>query len=227
VNLRATAVIIIPAIALAAGLAQAGAPVPKCSATKWKSALVARHGDFKIEQGLETIERMGYLGRQEVKTKGCALEAKAGDTFLLTFDAKIAAGLRNSSNFEMQCVDAVKPNGKMLSYDQYPSVGEADGKSWTPPCDAKDLSAAEKKVCSKGISNSERWDHWKALQEKAKTYSIDVSVRDDVASLYSRADQDPIDVVAPSGKVFCQYWDKTTKTALFTLTFDVPPKDSK
>jgi len=212
-------------------------PVPvKCSKDKVKKVWRSSHGQFTVKNGLAEDTYSGYVGRSKLKVKSkCLLKAKAGDRVMVVFDEKHKRKLRISSHYEMQCVDAVKPTGKFLSYDAAPQPGGADGKSWTPPCSAKGLNKAEKKVCSKGKSNSERWDHYKARIKKSKTYALDFYIRAD-PSEYSRPSEPLVgssranttaDEVAPSGKLFCQYYSKNDENVLFAVTFDVPLAVSK
>jgi hypothetical protein len=212
---------LVAAVATVAGLAQAGVPAFKCSSTKWKSVWLARDGKFKVANGLKTDEHSGYVGRTMVKPKGCAIEAKLGDEFLLVFDSKAKDAL-NDRDFELQCVDAIKPTGKTLQYGAQPVVSAAEPVEWTPPCAAAGLNAAEKAVCAKGDEQSDRADRFMELATKNKTFAIEVGIRDSLDQYYSEADGPSIKEVAPSGKVFCQYYKASDKTVLFTLTFTVP-----
>ncbi|MCB9555574.1 MAG: hypothetical protein H6707_05670 [Deltaproteobacteria bacterium] len=207
-------------------------PKFKCmKGVKIKEAWQAKNGDYEIPSGLASKKRSGNVGRSKTKvSNGCMVEAKPGETVMLVFDAKHEPTLGRSLDFEMQCVDAEKPNGKFLGYDVAPKPSAADKKSWTPPCEAKGLNKAEKKVCSKGFSNSERIDHYKKLAAKTKRFAIDFYVPQD-ASDYARKNQALVsgfrervnaDEVAPSGKLYCQYYHKKSDSVLFTTVYNVP-----
>jgi hypothetical protein len=207
-------------------------PIPvKCSKDRIKSAWSAKSGNFEIKTGLAVETRSGYVGRAKLPVVGkCLLEAEAGDTVMLVFDEKHKRELQISSYYEMQCVDAVKPTGKFLGYTASPQMRRADGKSWTPPCSAAGLNKLEKKACSKGVSNRERWDRFKELEAKSKTFAVGFYIQDD-PGVYTRESEPYVGSdrsattakeVAPSGKLFCQLWSKQDKDVLFAVTFDVP-----
>ena len=145
-------------------------PVPvKCSKDKIKAVWAAKHGQFRIQAGMAEETRSGYVERRKLKLSSkCLLEVVPGDRVALIFDEKHKGKLRRSTGYQMQCVDAKKPTGKFLSYDAAPQADSADGKSWTPPCTAKALNKAEKKACSKGISNSERHSPLPRAVDKGK-----------------------------------------------------------
>ena len=92
-----------------------------CSKDKIKEVWRSSHGEFIIKNGLAEDTRGGFVGRSKLKVKNkCLLEAKPGDRVMLVFDEKLKRKLSFSSHYEMQCVDALEPTGKFLSYDAAP-----------------------------------------------------------------------------------------------------------
>ena len=205
-------------------------PPYKCMKHKIKSAIRAKQGDFLIPEGLAVAKRSGNIERTKLKFKGCRLDVTPGDNVMLVFPDKAKDDLRRTLDFEMQCVDADKPNGKFLGYDVAPKVGVADGKAWTPPCGAKNLNKLEKKACSKGISNRDRHSHFKEFLKKKKVFALDFYVierpedykRPNKSLVSGARERTTAAEVAPSGKIYCQWFHKKTKKVLFVLTYDVP-----
>lgn len=214
------------ALVLIAGLSSTAAqatPVPvECSNDKPKAAWKAKNGSFSVQAGLKTKEVDGYTGRQKLNiTNGCEIpNAEAGDAILLMFDKSLSDKLEYASNYEFQCVDANKPTGQFVGWDASPTADDADGTLWSPICSANNLNAEEKKVCTKDTSNRGRQDHFKAVLKKNNTYGMEVYIRDQ--GFQYQVPQNVRQTVAPSGRLFCQYWSKEDNNVLFHFSFDIP-----
>lgn len=203
----------------------------KCGTDKVRSAWVAKSDYFSVQEGLSNKNVDGFTGRKQANIQGCSIgHVKAGDAILLLFNNQAKTKLKYHSNYEMQCVDASKPNGKFLGYDASPVADDADGKSWTPPCQASNLNASEKAMCSKDSSNRGRQDSFKSYLQKNKLYAMEVMIQG-TSFMYtipsapvvgSNPTHTTAAQVAPSGKLFCQYWSKKDKNVVFSLTFDIP-----
>lgn len=181
--------------------------------------------EYDVTEGMSVDQRTGFLDRQPVEmTNGCFLgEIKPTECRSLTVNEDKYDSYGNSNDWEVQCVYSDDPGAGMITNkDEYPyAVDRIPGGQFMLLCGHAEKDAAGNEYPCDSGSNSGRAGVWKEqLAADGGKEQLGFCVNEISKQSLTYIDNTHDDGKYAGGRwVYCHYYNKQSKKALFGYEF--------